>query len=216
MANAEIIAGRPNGKAGPSERKSPSRERVIRDSGVEIATEAFGDPANPRVLLIMGAMASMLWWPQEFCRRLAAQQRYVIRYDNRDTGLSTTYEPGQPPYTEDDMIADAIRLLDGYGTLSAHIVGMSAGGMIGQSFALEHPGRVTSLTAISTSPVVADTCHLPQNHRRLFGAFVGCRRSRLVGPGASYRVHGQGSTNARRHRPSARRGGCTQAYRPRL
>lgn len=162
MANAEIIAGRPNGKAGPSERKSPSRERVIRDSGVEIATEAFGDPANPRVLLIMGAMASMLWWPEEFCRRLAAQQRYVIRYDNRDTGLSTTYEPGPPPYTEDDMIADAIRVLDGYGTRSAHIVGMSAGGMIAQYVALEYPGRVTSLTAISTSPVGADTSHLPQ------------------------------------------------------
>lgn len=162
MANAEIIGGRPNAVTEPVETKSSSRERMIRDSGVEIATEAFGDPANPCVLLIMGAMASMLWWPEEFCRRLAAQDRYVIRYDNRDTGLSTTYEPGRPPYTSDDMVADAIRVLDGYGIRTAHIVGMSAGGMVAQHAALEYPERVSSLTAISTSPVGTDTSHLPQ------------------------------------------------------
>jgi pimeloyl-ACP methyl ester carboxylesterase len=71
-------------------------QKVVRAEGVELATEAFGDPAHPPVLLVMGATASMLWWPDEFCRRLAAQGRYVIRYDNRDTGLSTTWEPGHP------------------------------------------------------------------------------------------------------------------------
>ena len=57
-------------------------ERVIQSDGIEIATEAFGDPANSTVLLVMGAMASMLWWPEEFCEELAARGRYVIRYDN--------------------------------------------------------------------------------------------------------------------------------------
>lgn len=72
-------------------------ERIIMTDGVEIATQAFGDPAGKPVLLIMGAMASMLWWPEAFCQKLAAQGHYVIRYDNRDTGLSTFYEPGSPP-----------------------------------------------------------------------------------------------------------------------
>jgi pimeloyl-ACP methyl ester carboxylesterase len=136
--------------------------RTIRVDGVEIATEAFGDPTHPAVLLIMGAMASMLWWPDEFCRQLAARGRNVIRYDNRDTGLSTTWEPGKPGYTFDDMADDAVRVLDGYGLAAAHVAGMSMGGMIAQLVALEHPAQVLSLTALSTSPVGVDTSHLPQ------------------------------------------------------
>ncbi len=135
--------------------------RTIRADGIEIATEAFGNPAHPPVLLIMGAMASMLWWPEEFCERLAGKGRYVIRYDNRDTGLSTKYEPGEPPYTLDDMADDAIRVLDGYGIGAAHFVGMSLGGMIAQMAALKHPARVATVTAISSSPVGIDTSHLP-------------------------------------------------------
>ena len=136
--------------------------KTIRADEIEIATEAFGNPAHPPVLLIMGGMASMLWWPDKFCERLAGQGRYVIRYDNRDTGLSTKYEPGEPPYTLDDMADDAIRVLDGYGIGAAHVVGMSLGGMIAQLAALKHPGRVVSVTAISTSPIGTDTSHLPQ------------------------------------------------------
>ena len=136
--------------------------RTIRADGVEIATEAFGNPAHPPVLLIMGAMASMLWWPEEFCQRLASHGRYVIRYDNRDTGLSTKYEPGAPPYAFDDMADDAVRVLDGYGIGAAHIAGMSLGGMLVQLVALKHPARVTTLTVLSTSPVGTDTSHLPQ------------------------------------------------------
>lgn len=137
-------------------------EKTVRADGVEIATEAFGDPAHPPVLLVMGAMASMLWWPEAFCRRLADRNRYVIRYDNRDTGRSTTYPPGQPSYGFDDMAEDAIRVLDGCELGRAHLVGMSLGGMIVQIAALAHPDRVASLTAISTSPVGTDTSHLPQ------------------------------------------------------
>lgn len=137
------------------------REKIIRADGVELASEAFGNPEDRPVLLIMGAMASMLWWPDEFVAKLAARGRFVIRYDNRDTGLSTGYEPGTPPYSFDDMADDAGRVLDGYDIAKADVVGMSMGGMIAQIFALRCPERVASLTAISTSPVGTDTAHLP-------------------------------------------------------
>jgi pimeloyl-ACP methyl ester carboxylesterase len=128
-------------------------EKVVRDGPLELATEAFGDPAAPPVLLIMGAMASMLWWPEGLCRALAAQGRFVIRYDNRDTGRSTHWPTGSPDYSFSDMADDALRVLDGYGLRAAHVVGMSMGGMIAQEFVLDRPERVLSLTLISTSPV---------------------------------------------------------------
>lgn len=158
MTASHSFAGDCFSKSGDKQMK----ERVIQTNGVEIATEAFGSPSEPPVLLIMGAMASMLWWPAEFCELLAARGYFVIRYDNRDTGLSTTYEPGQPGYTFDDMADDTIAVLDGYDLASAHLVGMSLGGTIGQLAALKHPARVRSLTAISTSPVGVDTSDLPQ------------------------------------------------------
>jgi pimeloyl-ACP methyl ester carboxylesterase len=137
-------------------------ERIIREPGLALATEPFGDPTHPTVLLIMGGGASMLWWPEAFCERLANHGRYVIRYDQRETGLSTPYEPGGPPFSFDDLVADVIRVLDGYALPSAHLVGMSLGGMVGQIAALKHPSRVRSLTAISSSPVGVDTSHLPR------------------------------------------------------
>jgi pimeloyl-ACP methyl ester carboxylesterase len=130
-------------------------ERMIVTNGVEIATEAFGDPAHPALLMIMGGMASMLWWPDEFCRRLAGHGRYVIRYDHRDTGHSTKYPVGKAPYSRDDFVKDAIGVLDGYGIARAHLVGMSLGGMIGQLATVGHPTRVLSLTTISSTPVGA-------------------------------------------------------------
>ncbi|WP_214469679.1 alpha/beta hydrolase [Mesorhizobium sp. dw_380] len=128
----------------------------------EIISEAFGDPGNPPLLLIMGAMASMLWWPEAFCRKLANAGLYVIRYDNRDTGRSTKYAPGEPPYTFDDMADDAVGALDSHGIDKAHVAGMSMGGMIAQLVALKHPSRVASLTVISSSPMGMDTSHLPR------------------------------------------------------
>jgi len=125
----------------------------------EIKSQTFGDPAHPALLLIMGAMASMLWWPEALCCKLAGEGRFVIRYDNRDTGLSTKYALGA--YTFDDMADDAVSVLDSYGIARAHVVGMSAGGMIAQLVALKHPSRVISLTVISSSPVGIDTSHLP-------------------------------------------------------
>jgi pimeloyl-ACP methyl ester carboxylesterase len=118
-----------------------------------ICSESFGRREDPAVLLIMGAMASMLWWPDEFCERLAGAGRFVIRYDNRDTGRSLGYEPGSATYTGEDLAGDAVAVLDEHGMERAHVVGMSMGGGIAQVVALDHPDRVLSLTAISTSAI---------------------------------------------------------------
>jgi pimeloyl-ACP methyl ester carboxylesterase len=126
-----------------------------------ICSETFGRREDPAVLLIMGAMASMLWWPDEFCERLAGAGRFVIRYDNRDTGRSIGYDPGTATYTGDDMAADAVGVLDEHGVERAHVVGMSMGGAIAQVVALAYPERVLSVTAISTSAVGEENPGLP-------------------------------------------------------
>ena len=131
-------------------------EKMVVSGDAELCTEAFGEPVHPAVLMIMGAMASMLWWPAELCAGLARSGRFVIRYDNRDTGRSTSYEPGKPPYTSDDLVDDAVAVLDGYGIERAHIVGMSMGGALAQVVALKHPARVATLTAISTTKLDSD------------------------------------------------------------
>ncbi|HYN51790.1 MAG TPA: alpha/beta hydrolase [Thermoleophilaceae bacterium] len=136
-------------------------EKMITSGGAEICTGTFGDPSEPPVLLIMGQMASMLWWPADFCDRLANGGRFVLRYDNRDTGRSTGYEPGEATYTLDDLAGDAIAVLDGYDIERAHLVGMSLGGGVAQLVALEHPARVASVTAISTTKVGEPDPSLP-------------------------------------------------------
>lgn len=114
-------------------------ERVIDVGGVDLCTEAFGDPTDPAILLVMGLGGSMLWWSDEFCRRLADAGRFVIRYDHRDTGRSASYEPGRPGYTGADLEADAVGVLDGYGVPAAHVVGVSAGGGLAQLLARTSP-----------------------------------------------------------------------------
>jgi pimeloyl-ACP methyl ester carboxylesterase len=129
-----------------------SGERMVEVDGVGLCVETFGDDRDPAVFLIMGAGASMLWWEDGFCERLASGGRFVIRYDQRDTGRSVTYPPGAPEYTGDDLVADAAGVLDALGVSRAHVVGMSMGGGIAQLLALDHPDRISSLTLISTSP----------------------------------------------------------------
>ena len=146
-------------------------ERMIEANGVELCTEAFGDPADPPILLIMGIGASMLWWEEDFCRMLAGAGRFVIRYDHRDTGRSTTCEPGRPEYTGADLTDDAVGVLDGLGISAAHLVGVSAGGGIAQEVALDSPNRVLSLTLMSTSPVTPGDRDLPPPSAD-FGRFV--------------------------------------------
>jgi pimeloyl-ACP methyl ester carboxylesterase len=146
-------------------------ERLIEANGVELCTEAFGDPRDPPILLIMGIGASMLWWEKGFCRMLADGGRCLIRYDHRDTGRSITYEPGRPGYTGDDLVADATGVLDAYEIPAAHLVGVSAGGAFAQLLALDHPDRVLSLVLISTSPALPVGRELPPPTEE-FGRFV--------------------------------------------
>ena len=146
-------------------------ERMIEANGVELCTEAFGDPADPPILLIGGIAASMLWWEEDFCRMLAGGARFVIRYDHRDTGRSVTYEPGRPEYTGADLTADAAGVLDGFGIPAAHLVGVSAGGGIAQELALDSSDRVLSLILISTSPATPSDRDLPPPTVE-FGRFV--------------------------------------------
>ena len=128
-------------------------ERMIKANGIDIWTEDFGDPTDPPLLLIMGATASGIYWHQDFVQRLVEQERYVIRYDNRDTGQSTCFDFQDAPYTLDDMAADAVGVLDAYDIAVAEIAGASMGGMIVQALALQHRSRIRSATIIMSSPL---------------------------------------------------------------
>ena len=115
------------------------------------ATLPFGDPGDIPLLLVMGATASMVFWQDAFCRRLADGGRYVIRYDHRDTGKSSIFDIQQSPYTGLDMAEDAIGVLDAYNIDSAHIVGSSMGGMIAQLLAINSRERVRTITLASST-----------------------------------------------------------------
>lgn len=138
------------------------KQQLLQVNQVEIYTESFGNPNDPAVLLIMGAMSSLDWWDEEFCERLAEQGRFVIRFDHRDLGESTVYKPGTSNYKITDLVDDAIAILDGYSIERAHISGMSLGGMIGQIMAVKYPERVLSLTIISSSVFGTEQANLPQ------------------------------------------------------
>ena len=126
-------------------------EKLYPVNGVELCAETFGDPADPAVLLVHGASASMLWWEGGLCERLAGSGRYVIRYDQRDTGRSTSYPPGKPGYAMSDLAADAVGLLDALGIDRAHVVGMSMFGGLALMLGVDYPDRVLSVTFVSTS-----------------------------------------------------------------
>src|SRR4051794_26935811 len=153
-------------------------ERMIEADGVRICAEAFGDAADPPLLLVMGMGASMLWWDDGFCAALAAGGRFVVRYDHRDTGRSTAYPPGRPQYGGGDLVADAARVLDGYGIARAHVVGVSMGGALAQLLALDRPDRVASLVLMGTSAAgPADDLPPPADRYRAFmaEAQIDCR-----------------------------------------
>ncbi|HIF95671.1 MAG TPA: alpha/beta fold hydrolase [Myxococcales bacterium] len=136
---------------------------------IELEYDIFGSNDDEPLLLIMGLGAQMVLWDEGFCEKLAARRHRVIRFDNRDIGLSTWLddlgipdvaalmaagargEPMQVPYTLDDMADDAVAVLDALGIDSAHICGASMGGMIAQAVAIRHPGRVRSMTSIMST-----------------------------------------------------------------
>src|SRR5713226_1712674 len=136
-----------------------------RANGIDIEYEEFGDPKATPLLLVTGLGAQMISWDETFCEQLAASGFHVIRFDNRDSGLSTRMEAAGPAdivsalngdphlaYMLDDMAADAAGLLDALGIEAAHIVGASMGGFISQLIAINHPGRALSLTSIMSGP----------------------------------------------------------------
>jgi pimeloyl-ACP methyl ester carboxylesterase len=145
---------------------------VTTPGGITLEYETFGDPSDPTVLLVAGYGSQLISWAEGFCARIADGGRHVVRFDNRDAGLSTQLDD-QPieavaltraaarggrsavrelaPYTLADMAADAIDLLDGLGVDRAHVVGASMGGMIAQTMAIEHSHRLHTLTSVMST-----------------------------------------------------------------
>lgn len=124
------------------------------NGNVELAYQTFGDDRPETVLLVNGLGSQMTRWPEAFCEKLVAKGYRAIRFDNRDTGLSTW--PTEA-YTLSDMAADAVAVLDAVGVKKAHLAGVSMGGMIVQAVAIEHPERVLSLTSIMSATGAAGT-----------------------------------------------------------
>jgi pimeloyl-ACP methyl ester carboxylesterase len=143
---------------------------IAKANGIDICYETFGNASDPALLLVMGLGAQMIAWDVEFCEALQKRGFYVIRYDNRDTGLSSKIESGPEPdlqkamagdrstasYTLFDMADDGIGLLDALGIRKAHIVGASMGGMIVQSMAIRHPDRILTMCSIMSSTGARD------------------------------------------------------------
>jgi len=132
---------------------------------LDLAYETFGDAGDPPVLLVMGLATQMIGWPDDFCAGLAARGHFVVRFDNRDIGLSTHLHSARAadvlavlagdtssvPYALADLADDTVGLLDALGLDAVHVVGASMGGMIAQLVALRHPERVRSLTSIMST-----------------------------------------------------------------
>ena len=142
---------------------------------IELEYDTFGDKSNPALILIMGFGAQMVAWDERFVKLLADSGHFVVRFDNRDVGLSTKLDgvavdsnavvtaalleqPLPPvPYTLSDMAADVAGLMDHLGIAKAHIMGASMGGMIAQVFAIEHPARTASLISVMSMPGEPET-----------------------------------------------------------
>ena len=154
-------------------------------NGIEICYETFGTKTKPPVLLVMGLGGPMGWWTNDFCKQLAREGFYVIRYDNRDTGRSTKLRQhrvtkkllvkaflgrAKAPYGLSDLAEDAFGLLDHLGIKRANLAGVSMGGMIIQTMAIAHPERVLSLTSIMST---TGNRKVGWQHPRLFPSLLG-------------------------------------------
>jgi pimeloyl-ACP methyl ester carboxylesterase len=124
---------------------------TVEANGVTLGVEHFGDTEAPLVLLVGGM--TMLSWPDALCEALARGGRHVVRYDLRDSGASTTVDPGRPKYTLRDLAADAAALTRRLDDRPAHLAGIGVGGMVAQVAALDHPHAFSALTLAGTRPV---------------------------------------------------------------
>lgn len=172
-------------------------EKALRvgPAGIDIAYQRLGNPDGPIVLLIMGIAAQSIHWPDAFCHALVDRGLQVIRFDNRDAGLSTHLTDAPPPdlpsalagdlssvsYTLSDMAADAVGLLGGLGIGKAHVVGASMGGAIAQTMAIEYPDRVRSLTSMmSTTGNLSVGQPSPDVLREVFGGPRAVTREEVI------------------------------------
>ena len=165
----------------------------VKANGLEIEYETFGDAWAAPLLLIMGLGAQMISWDEAFCNLLASRGFYVIRFDNRDSGLSTRMDSAGEPdvaaalagnpeaaYALDDMAADAAGLLTALGIDKSHIVGASMGGFIAQLLVLNHPERVLTLTSIMSGPGGTDaTPPKPEGRAVLLAEPAAAREERI-------------------------------------
>jgi pimeloyl-ACP methyl ester carboxylesterase len=185
---ADETQGTPQDASGPANGPHPfGAEHVaasVGPAGIDICYQRLGDAGAPPVLLIMGAAGQLIHWPDAFCQALVARGLQVVRFDNRDAGLSTHIADAPAPnlaavlagdfasvsYTLSDMAADTVGLMDALGIEKAHVVGASMGGQIAQTMAIEHPGRLRSLVSMmSTTGDRAVGKVAPEILREVFG-----------------------------------------------
>lgn len=126
--------------------------QIVETNSIQTWCETFGEKNNPPVLLLMGACCQGVLWHEEFCKRLADEGFYVIRYDYRDSGLSTCFNYTQNPYNLMDLTKDAVGLLDALEIPKAHLFGVSMGGFIAEIMGCYFPERVHSLLLLGSSP----------------------------------------------------------------
>ena len=138
-----------------------AQDRTITTNGIRLYSQSLGEDDSPPVLMVMGATASLAWWPESLIETLAYSGCRVIRYDHRDTGQSTTFAPGTASYSVEDMVDDLWAVADGYGLDRFHLVGMSLGGLLGQIAALQQPERLISLTLIAAQPLDGSDLEAP-------------------------------------------------------
>ncbi|WP_063036819.1 alpha/beta fold hydrolase [Nocardia grenadensis] len=141
----------------------------VRANGVDLGIESFGREDDPLILLIGGT--TMLSWPDALCERLASDGRRVVRYDLRDSGISTTLDPNNPDYDLRDLAADTAALVGVLGAETAHLGGVGVGGMVAQVAALDYPDVFSALTLAGTRPVAPGPVDedLPDHDRAVMG-----------------------------------------------
>lgn len=127
------------------------KRAIVKANGIKIWYETFGKPNHPALLLLMGNSCDAFMWPLEFCEQLASNGWYVIRFDQRDTGLSSRIDFEKSPYTLQDMANDALALLDYLDIQKAHLLGYATGGAIAMHFVLHHQNRLASTILMMTS-----------------------------------------------------------------